>query len=150
MWCDWSTSWQPLSSSSECLSTGDAMPCLLWAAVIWVRSIATERLSVWLHSSLLSAGQTRRSPQYRPEHTHPGDNWRSTWGKVNTSERAWERKEKTERRKRPGQLQSTTILWIIIAIIPCSLPQLVNIFMTQIIGYLAQSLKAELLQTPLN
>jgi len=99
---DWSTSWKPLSSFSECLSARDAMPCLLWAAVMWVRSISAGRLSVWLHSSMSSAGQSRRSPQYRPEHNLPRDNWRSIWDKVNTREGEWERKRK-QRAERPGQ-----------------------------------------------
>lgn len=86
--------WKPLSSFSECLASGDAMPCLLWAAVMWVRSISVSRLSVWLHSSMLPAGRARRNPQYRPEHTPPRG---TTEGQFKGPEKEMRRKEKQGR-----------------------------------------------------
>lgn len=117
IWFNCSASWQPLSSFSECLSAGDAMPCLLWAAVMWVRSISVG-LSVWLHSSMLSTGRTGRSPQYRPEHTPPrGTTEGQSWGKVNIKERS-KKKGREGRRERPGQSAIVTLcgksetLWV--------------------------------------
>lgn len=110
IWFDWSTSWQPLSSFSECLSGGDAMPCLLWAAVMWVRSISVGRLSVWLHSSMLPAGRTRRSPQYRPEHTPPRGITEGQSEAKWTPEKEVRRKGKQRAERGQDRLQSTTIL----------------------------------------
>lgn len=79
----------------------NAMPCLLWAAVMWVRSISEGRLSVWLHSSMLSAGQSRRSPRYRPEHNPPGQL------KVNLRQSEHKEERKKERENR-GQREART------------------------------------------
>lgn len=77
---------------------------------------------VWLHSSMLSAGQTRRNPQYRPEHTPGGTSEGQSEAKWTTrKERERERNRKQRGDGGQNRLQSITIFRVIKAVISRSL-----------------------------
>lgn len=94
LWLDRFTSWEPLFCFRECLSGADIKPCLLWAAVMWVRSISVTWLSVWLHLPMLPAKRPGRSPWHRSERT---PSW-SVQGKVEIKEREGTKRRESLRR----------------------------------------------------